>query len=151
MKIVIAADHGGFQYKNLLLADIAGQGYSITDLGTFSEAASDYPDHAATVATALQNGAAEKGILICGSGAGVSVAANKFKGIRAALCHDTYTAHQCVEHDDVNVLCIGQRVIGIELAKEILLAFLAARFSGEERHQRRLNKILDIEERNMKP
>ena len=93
---------------------------------------------------------AEKGILICGSGAGVSVAANKFKGIRAAVCHDTYSAHQCVEHDDVNVLCIGQRVIGIELAREIVFAFLAARFSHEERHERRLAKVKAIEAKNMR-
>ncbi|MFT3683285.1 MAG: ribose 5-phosphate isomerase B [Ferruginibacter sp.] len=150
MKIVIAADHGGFQYKNILFQEIRAKGYDITDLGTYTEAASDYPDHAATVAKALQLGDAVKGILICGSGAGVSVAANKFKGIRAALCHDTYTAHQCVEHDDVNVLCMGQRVIGIELAKEIVLAFLAASFSNEERHMRRLNKVKAFEQENMK-
>lgn len=150
MKIVIASDHGGFQYKKLLLPAIIEQGYELTDLGTFTEAASDYPDYAEIVAAAIQNGAAEKGVLICGSGAGVSVAANKFKGVRACVCHDTYSAHQCVEHDDVNVLCLGQRVIGIELAKEIVLAFLSASFSKEERHQRRLNKVVSIENRNMK-
>lgn len=150
MKIVIASDHGGFQYKTVLLEAIAGHGYELTDLGTYTEAATDYPDHAEAVAAAIQVGAAEKGVLICGSGAGVSVAANKFKGIRACVCHDTYSAHQCVEHDDINVLCIGQRVIGIELAKEIVLAFLSAGFSGEARHQRRLDKVIAAENRNMK-
>jgi ribose 5-phosphate isomerase B len=150
MKVFIASDHGGFQYKNLLIEYVRQQGYELTDLGAFTDAASDYPDHARTVAEAIQNKTAAKGILICGSGAGVSVAVNKFKGIRACVCHDTYSAHQCVEHDDVNVLCMGQRVIGIELAKEIVLAFLAAGFTGEERHLRRLNKVIDIENENMK-
>jgi len=150
MKIVIASDHGGFQYKNWLLKDIREQGYELTDLGAFTEEPSDYPDYAEVVANALIKGEAVKGILICGSGAGVSVAANKFKGIRAAVCHDTYSAHQCTEHDDVNVLCMGQRVIGIELAREIVLTFLAATFSHEERHERRLAKINAIEKKNMK-
>lgn len=148
MNIVIASDHAGFQYKNSLLQALSRGGYQLTDLGTFTETAVDYPDCAALVATALQRTEATKGILVCGSGAGVSVAANKFKGIRAAVCHDTYSAHQCVEHDDVNVLCIGERVIGIELAKEVVLAFLAARFSQEERHVRRLDKIIKIESEN---
>ena len=150
MKVVIASDHGGFQYKNLLLKDIRQQGYELIDLGAFSEEPSDYPDFAEIVANAILNKDAAKGILICGSGVGVSVAANKFKGIRAGVCHDTYSAHQCIEHDDVNILCIGQRVIGIELAREIVLAFLAATFSQEERHERRLRKINVIEEKNFK-
>lgn len=150
MKVVIASDHGGFEYKNLLAKDISGKGFEVTDLGAFDEKPSDYPDFAERVADALAGGKAEKGILICGSGAGVSVAANKFKGVRAAVCHDTYSAHQCVEHDDVNVLCIGQRVIGIELVREIVFAFLAARFSHEERHERRLAKIKAIEAGNMR-
>jgi ribose 5-phosphate isomerase B len=151
MKVVIASDHGGYEYKNLLLADIRQQGYDVTDLGAFKEEpADDYPDYAAAVANAIINKEAEKGILICGSGVGVSVAANKFKGIRAGVCHDTYSAHQSVEHDDVNVLCIGQRVIGIELAREIILAFLAAQFSHAPRHQRRSDKINAIELNNMK-
>lgn len=149
VKIVIASDHGGFQYKNVIAREILNCGYQLKDLGTFTAAASDYPDHAQTVAEALQKNEASKGILICGSGAGVSVAANKFKGIRAAVCHDTYTAHQCVEHDDVNVLCIGQRVVGIELAREIVFAFLTASFSSEERHVRRLKKVLELERKNM--
>lgn len=150
MKIVIASDHGGFQYKNILLHSIAGKGFDVTDLGSFTDAPSDYPDIASLVAEAIIKGRADKGILICGSGAGVSVAANKYKGIRAALCHDTYTAHQCVEHDDVNVLCLGQRVIGIETATEIVFSFLGAVFSHEERHERRLNKVKAIEDSTMK-
>lgn len=150
MKIVIASDHAGFQYKNLLMKDILEQAHELADLGTFNEEPTDYPDHAADVAQAIQQGKAERGILICGSGVGVSVAANKFKGIRAGVCHDTYSAHQCVEHDDANVLCIGERVIGIELAREIILAFLAAKFSHAPRHQRRLDKIIAIENRTMK-
>lgn len=148
MKVVIAADHGGYAYKNLLLEIISQQGFEVIDVGAFNETPSDYPDFAELVAKAIKNNEAEKGILICGSGAGVSVAANKYKGIRACVCHDTYSAHQCVEHDDVNVLCMGERVIGIELAKEIVLAFLTAKFSHEERHERRLNKVLSIEEKN---
>ena len=150
MKIAIASDHGGYQYKNLLLADIRERGYEVIDLGTFSEQPTDYPDHAETVANTILRKETERGILICGSGVGVSIAANKFKGIRAGVCHDNYSAHQCVEHDDANVLCIGQRVIGIELAKEIVFSFLAAKFTNEERHLRRLGKIIAIENRNMR-
>jgi ribose 5-phosphate isomerase B len=151
MKIVIASDHGGFQYKTLLLATIGQHGYEVRDLGAFSDRPTDdYPDYAEAVAHAILNKEAERGILICGSGVGVSVAANKFKGIRAGVCHDTYSAHQGVEHDDVNVLCIGERVIGIELAGEIILTFLAAQFSHAERHQRRVDKISKIENDNMK-
>jgi ribose 5-phosphate isomerase B len=150
MKIAIAADHGGFQYKQILLKEIQDFGFAVTDLGAFDEAPSDYPDFAASIARAIGNKEVERGILICGSGVGVAVAANKFRGIRAGVCHDVYSAHQSVEHDDVNVLCIGQRVIGIELAREIIFAFLAAKFSKEERHQRRLDKVLSIEARTMK-
>ncbi len=117
------------------------------DLGTHSTAPVDYPDSAEAVALALHEGQAERGIIVCGSGAGVSIAASKFPGIRAAVCHDTYTAHQAVEHDDMNVLCLGARVVGGSLALEISEAFLAARFSGEERHQRRLDKVNAIERR----
>jgi ribose 5-phosphate isomerase B len=151
MKVVIASDHGGFQYKNLLLKEIREKGYDVIDLGAFKENPSDdYPDYAEAVANALLNGEAARGIIICGSGIGVSVAANKFKGIRAGVCHDTYSAHQCIEHDDVNVLCIGQRVIGIEPAREIVFTFLAASFNHEARHVRRLGKIHAIEAKNMK-
>lgn len=150
MKIVIASDHGGFEYKKQVSEHIRNQGFEISDLGTFNEEPSDYPDHAKVIAKKIQNKEADRGILICGSGVGACVAANKFKGIRAGICHDVYSAHQSVEHDDVNVLCMGQRVIGIELAKEIVASFLNAEFSKEERHIRRLNKIKSIEENEMK-
>lgn len=150
MKIAIASDHAGFKYKNILLPLINEKGYEVTDLGTFSEDPTDYPDHAADIASAITNGTVERGILICGSGVGVSVAANKFKGIRAGVCHDAYSAHQGVEHDDMNVLCLGERVIGIELAKELIFAFLHASFSNEPRHNKRLDKMKRIEDNNMK-
>ena len=149
MKIAIASDHAGFAYKKILLNELREQ-YDILDLGTNSEIPTDYPDHAEDIANSILKGEAERGILICGSGVGVSVAANKFKGIRAGVCHDTYSAHQSVEHDDANVLCIGQRVVGIELAREIIFTFLKAQFSKEPRHQKRLDKILAIENKNMK-
>ena len=117
------------------------------DLGTHSSAPVDYPDSAEAVATALRDKQADRGVIVCGSGAGVSIAANKFPGVRAAVCHDTYTAHQAVEHDDMNVLCLGSRVVGPALALEITMAFLAAAFSGEDRHQRRLDKVHEIERR----
>ena len=150
MRIALAADHAGFSLKQELAAKLAQQGHSVLDLGTHSEAAVDYPDSAVAVAGALREGQAERGIIVCGSGAGVSIAANKFPGIRAAVCHDTYTAHQAVEHDDMNVICLGARVIGGALALDLVNAFLGARFSGEERHQRRLNKILAIERQHQK-
>jgi ribose 5-phosphate isomerase B len=147
MRIALSADHAGFEMKRDLAAALARSGHEVLDLGTHSTAPVDYPDCAESVADAVREGHAERGIIVCGSGAGVSIAANKFPGIRAAVCHDTYTAHQAVEHDDMNVLCIGARVIGIALAQEIATTFLGARFTGEERHQRRLNKILAIESR----
>jgi ribose 5-phosphate isomerase B len=147
MRIALAADHAGYVLKDELLARLAGQGHECVDLGTNSAAAVDYPDSAEHVANALANDEADRGIVVCGSGAGVSIAANKFPGIRAAVCHDTYTAHQAVEHDDMNVLCIGARIIGPALAHEIVAAFLGATFSAEERHARRLRKVLAIEER----
>jgi ribose 5-phosphate isomerase B len=151
MKFVIASDHAGFTYKTILFNEIEAKGYDITDMGTRSgDIPDDYPDYAAIVADSILNKQADRGIIICGSGVGVSVAANKFKGIRAGVCHDTYSAHQCVEHDNANVLCIGERVIGIELAREIVFAFLNATFSNEERHIRRLKKIDAIEDENMK-
>jgi ribose 5-phosphate isomerase B len=147
MRIAVAADHAGFHLKDELAARLAGNGHDVIDLGTSSPAPVDYPDAAEAVADALARRDADRGIIVCGSGAGVSIAANKFPGIRAAVCHDTYTAHQAVEHDDMNVLCIGARVIGPALAHEIVDAFLSASFSGEERHRRRLNKVLAIESR----
>ena len=147
MRIALSADHAGYEMKRDLAAALTKGGHEVLDLGTHSTAAVDYPDCAESVAEALRDKQAERGIIVCGSGAGVSIAANKFPGIRAAVCHDTYTAHQAVEHDDMNVLCVGARVIGFALAQEIAHAFLGAVFSGEERHQRRLNKILAIERR----
>jgi len=150
MRIVLSADHAGYLLKNELAARLAQQGHEVLDLGTHSAAPVDYPDSAQAVASALADGQAERGIIVCGSGAGVSIAANKFPGIRAAVCHDTYTAHQAVEHDDMNVLCLGARVIGGALALDLVTAFLGASFSGEERHQRRLAKILGFEQRFLK-
>jgi RpiB/LacA/LacB family sugar-phosphate isomerase len=147
MRVALAADHAGYALKQELAAALTRHGHSIIDLGTHSQSPVDYPDSAEAVATALRSGEAERGIAVCGSGAGVSIAANKFAGIRAAVCHDTYTAHQAVEHDGMNVLCLGARVIGSALATEIAVAFLAATFSGEARHQRRLDKILTFENR----
>jgi ribose 5-phosphate isomerase B len=147
MRVAIGADHAGFELKRDLAGYVAQQGHEVTDLGTHSTAPVDYPDTAEAVATAVRNGQADRGIAVCGSGAGVAVAASKFPGIRAAVCHDTYSARQAVEHDDVNVLCLGARVIGPALARALVEAFLAASFSGEERHMRRLAKIDAIENR----
>ena len=147
MRIALSADHAGYEMKGDLAKVLRTLGHEVRDLGTHSAAAVDYPDCAESVAAALREQHADRGIIVCGSGAGVSIAANKFPGIRAAVCHDCYTAHQAVEHDDMNVLCLGARVIGPALAHDIVIAFLGAVFSGEERHQRRLNKILAIEER----
>ena len=151
MRIAVAGDHAGFGMKRDLVETLRSQGHEVLDLGTHSTAAVDYPDCAQSVADALNSGRAERGIIVCGSGAGVSIAANKVAGIRAAVVHDTYTAHQAVEHDDMNVLCLGARVIGPALAQELVTTFLGARFSGEERHQRRLNKILAMERRIQNP
>ena len=147
MKIALAADHAGYEMKRDLAGKLAKDGHEVLDLGTHSAAAVDYPDYAEAVADMLREGQAERGIIVCGSGAGVSIAANKFPGIRAAVVHDVYTAHQAVEHDDMNVLCLGARVIGENLAREIVDAFLKAVFTGEERHLRRLAKIHDFETR----
>ena len=147
MRIAIAADHAGYILKNEIAARLAGKGHDVIDLGTNSPAPVDYPDAAEAVAGALTRRESDRGIIVCGSGAGVSIAANKFPGIRAATCHDTYSAHQGVEHDDMNVLCIGARVIGPALTQEIVDAFIGARFSGEDRHLRRLQKVLAIETR----
>lgn len=147
MRIALSADHAGYEMKRELAAVLTRQGHDILDLGTYSTAPVDYPDCAEAVAVALRDGRADRGILVCGSGAGVSIAANKFPGIRAGVCHDSYSAHQAVEHDDMNVLCLGARVIGPELAGELVAAFLGATFSGEDRHRRRVGKILAIEGR----
>jgi ribose 5-phosphate isomerase B len=147
MRIAVSADHAGYALKQELAAKLTQQGHDVLDLGTHSTAPVDYPDSAEAVAVALRDKQVDRGIIVCGSGAGVSIAASKFPGVRAAVCHDTYTAHQAVEHDDMNVLCLGSRVVGGALALEVATAFLAAVFSGEDRHQRRLNKVHDIERR----
>jgi ribose 5-phosphate isomerase B len=147
MKIALAADHAGYEMKRDLAGKLAKEGHEVLDLGTHSSAAVDYPDYAEAVAGVLRDGQVDRGIIVCGSGAGVSIAANKFPGVRAAVVHDVYTAHQAVEHDDMNVLCLGARVIGPNLAREIVDAFLRAQFSGDERHLRRLAKIHDFESR----
>lgn len=148
MRVAFAADHAGAALKDDLLARLhaAGLGHELVDLGgDGSDPTDDYPDFARRLGLAIQAGGADRGILICGSGVGASVAANKVRGIRSAICHDTYSAHQGVEHDDMNVLTLGARVIGPEPAFECALAFLAATFSGEPRHRRRLDKVLAIE------
>lgn len=146
MKIAVAADHAGSLLLTAVLEEVRRLGYEALDLGTHDAVSpDDYPDRAADVARALTEGRAERGVLICGSGVGACVAANKVRGIHAALCHDTYSAHQGVEHDEMNVLCLGSRVIGEALALELVRAFLAATFSGEERHLRRLQKIAVME------
>ena len=147
MRLALSSDHAGYELKRDLAAILGQKGHVVLDLGTHSTAPCDYPDAAESVAQALRDGDADRGIIVCGSGAGVSIAANKFPGIRAAVCHDTYTAHQAVEHDDMNVLCLGSRVIGAALAQDIVAAFLGATFSGEPRHQRRLDKVLAFEQR----
>jgi len=151
MRLALSSDHAGFELKRDLAASLGQKGHMVLDLGTHSLAPVDYPDAAESVAEALRKGEADRGIIVCGSGAGASIAANKFPGIRAAVCHDTYTAHQAVEHDDMNVLCLGARVVGPSLAQDIVTSFLGAAFSGESRHQRRLAKILDIERRYTVP
>jgi len=145
MKLALASDHAGFELKQLLKSQLEAAGHAVVDLGAFNTSPSDYPDFARAVGIALQSGSAERGILICGSGVGASIAANKLKGIRAGLCHDSYSARQGVEHDDMNVLVLGSRVIGPALAGDLVENFLGARFSREERHLRRLNKVLQLE------
>jgi ribose 5-phosphate isomerase B len=150
MVIAIAADHAGFRLKALIVEFLKGLGYKMVDLGTQSEEPVDYPDYARAVAEEILSQKVDRGILICGSGVGACAAANKFPGIRAAICHDTYSAHQGVEHDNLNILCLGARVVGPELAKEIVRAWLTAAFSGAERHRRRLAKIDQIEKEWLK-
>jgi ribose 5-phosphate isomerase B len=148
IKIALAADHGGFVLKSSLISWLEQQNYEILDLGAgIFNADDDYPDFAEDVAEAVVSGRVERGILICGSGVGASIAANKVPGVRACLCHETYSAHQGVEHDNMNILCLGGRVIGVELAKELAGAFLKAQFNGLEKYQRRVNKIAEIESR----
>ncbi len=149
VRVALGGDHAGFPLKQSVAERIRPWVTSLIDCGTNSEASCDYPDFAIAVARQLIEGTADRGIVVCGSGVGVSVAANKIPGIRAAICHDTYSAHQGVEHDDMNVLCIGGRIIGSELAFEIVEAFLKAKYVPQDRHARRLAKVLDIEKRGL--
>lgn len=147
MKIVIGSDHAGFQLKVAMGDVLRALGQEVLDVGAFNENPSDYPDFAEAVGRAVLDKKADRGVLICGSGVGASVAANKLMGIRAAVCHDTYSAHQGVEHDDMNVLVLGSRIIGVKLAEDLVKTFLAAKFTNEDRHVRRLNKIKALEAR----
>ena len=146
MKIAVAADHGGFPLKARIIQDLTAGGNEVIDLGTNSADPVDYPDYARAVADAILAGRAERSILLCGSGAGACVAANKFRGIRAATCHDVFSAHQAVEDDDCNVMCLGARVVGPELALDLVRTYVKAQFSGAERHRRRLEKIKQFEQ-----
>ena len=146
MKISLAADHNGFDLKKEISDQLENEGYEVIDVGPHShDPLDDYPDYAKKLADSGSRGESLRGIMICGSGVGASVASNKVKGIRAAVCHDIYSAHQGVEHDDMNVLCLGSRIVGSEVARELVRAFITAEFTGEERHQRRLDKVLDME------
>ena len=146
MKIAIAFDHGGYELKNYLINWLQGKKIEIIDLGNHVyDKKDDYPDFVRVLAEAVAAGKAEKGIAICGSGVGASITANKVKGARASVCHDTYSAHQGVEHDKMNILCIGARIVGVELAKELVSAFISAEFINEDRFKRRINKIIQLE------
>jgi RpiB/LacA/LacB family sugar-phosphate isomerase len=147
MRIVLGADHAGFELKQVILAHVRKLGHQVLDVGTHSSAPSDYPDYAEALGMAILNHKADRGIMICGSGVGASVAVNKIPGIRAGVCHDCYSAHQGVEHDNMNVLVMGARIIGSELACNLVEIFLDAQFSGEERHLRRLAKLQKLEDK----
>lgn len=145
MRVAVAADHAGFPLKDLVIQVVEAEGHEALDLGTFSTDPVDYPDYAEKAGRAIQEGQAERAIILCGSGVGAAIAANKLKGIRAGLCHDNYSAHQCVEHDNANALALGARVIGTDVAEELVATFLRAEFSGAERHLRRVAKIDALE------
>jgi RpiB/LacA/LacB family sugar-phosphate isomerase len=145
MRIAVGSDHAGYPLKEHIATWLAEAGHAVYDLGTHSEDPVDYPDYSAAVAQAVLDGRADRGVVICGSGAGAAIAANKFQGIRAAVAHDTYTAHQMVEHDDVNILCLGSRVVGQALAEDLVKTFIEAKFTREDRHVRRLDKIRALE------
>jgi len=147
MRVAFGSDHAGFELKQNVLEFVKGLGHQILDVGAYNDSPSDYPDFAKALGEAIINGQADRGILICGSGVGASVAANKINGIRAGICHDCYSAHQGVEHDDMNVLVLGARIIGVSLALDIVAIYLNAKFSNEERHLRRLAKIKALEQR----
>jgi len=146
MRVAVGCDHAGFPLKATIIDRIEAAGHTAVDCGTYDANSVDYPDYASAVAAAMLRGDADRGVVLCGSGVGAAVAANKIKGIRAGLCHDVYSAHQGVEHDDINLLCLGGRIVGISLAEEILSAFLGAEFTGEDRHRRRLDKVLELEQ-----
>ena len=145
MRVALGADHAGYQLKEHLASWLAEAGHAVYDLGTHSSDPVDYPDYAAAVAQAVLDGRADRGVVVCGSGAGAAIAANKLNGIRAGVAHDSYSAHQMVEHDDVNVIALGARVIGIALAEDLVTTFLDAKFTREDRHVRRLDKIRSLE------
>jgi ribose 5-phosphate isomerase B len=147
MRIAIGGDHAGFPMKGLIVELLRKWGHEVTDCGTHSTEPVDFPDIAQVVCGAVKSGKTERGIMVCGTGVGAAIAANKIPGIRAALCHDVYCAHQSVEHDDVNVLCLGAQIIGIKLAEDILLAFIKARFSTDPQFRRRLDKLAEMERR----
>jgi ribose 5-phosphate isomerase B len=147
MRIVIGSDHAGFALKSKMSDVVRALGHDVLDIGAFNENPSDYPDFAELVGHAVAEGKSDRGVLVCGSGVGVSVAANKIPGIRAAVCHDTYSAHQGVEHDDMNILVLGSRIVGEKLAEDIVKSFLGAKFTHEARHVRRLNKVKALEAR----
>ena len=146
MKVVIGSDHAGFELKNAMGVLLASLGHEVLDVGAYNENPSDYPDFAESVGKAVLDGRAERGVLICGSGVGASVAANKVRGIRAGMCTDTYSAHQGVEHDNINVLVLGSRITGEKLAEELVRAYMGAKFTNEERHVRRLAKVQALED-----
>jgi ribose 5-phosphate isomerase B len=146
MRIAVGSDHAGYQLKEYLATWLAESGHAVYDLGTHSGDPVDYPDYAAAVAQAVLDGRADRGVVVCGSGAGAAIAANKLNGIRAGVAHDSYTAHQMVEHDDVNVLCLGSRVIGQALAEDLVKVFIEAKFSRDDRHVRRVDKIRALEQ-----
>jgi ribose 5-phosphate isomerase B len=146
VKIALGADHAGFELKQEIAAFLEQRSFDVVDVGAHGfDALDDYPDFAKLVADSVADGTVERGVLVCGSGVGASIAANKVRGVRAAMCHDTYSAHQGVEHDDMNVLCVGARIVGVELVRELIISFLGATFTGEERHVRRLRKMQAIE------
>jgi ribose 5-phosphate isomerase B len=147
MNIAVACDHAGFAYKARVMEVVIRLGHTVLDLGTHSADPVDYPDYAGAAGSAIQRGEADRGIVLCGSGVGACIAANKMKGVRAGVCHDPYSAHQGVEHDDMNLLTLGARVIGIELLPELVTAFLGAKFSGDPRHQKRLSKVAALEQK----
>jgi ribose 5-phosphate isomerase B len=151
MKLAVGGDHAGFPLKGPVIEFLRSQGHEVEDFGAHSADPVDFPDIARLVCAAVRDGAAERGVMVCGTGVGACIAANKIPGIRAALCHDTYSAHQCVEHDDVNVLCIGAWIVGIRVTEEVLRAFLAAEFSTAEEFRRRVRKLSDLEREASSP